>query len=371
MATTLEMLLAQLAAQQGGGPGLPNPAPSMPIPLKTIAPPLAGPPREILEPPEAPLDTRIINQYTALGGERPTPPAPPSRLQRIANAMMGFGAGYEGRGGEFLQQLREPQRRYEARLDDYNQRQASLRLRGIEVAQDDADRRTRRAQQLADREFQVEHDRESRRLNLQDDELKARLQQSFEIEKEARRQRYEEVRELEREQRRREDDARQIAGRLGTGPGAAPPHIAKELGEFYANVRQTVSPAAAKWVNAQARRAEILARPATGGGAAVSRREAQDLQRRTSQAAAGIAQMERLARQAMESPENKRAPILGQMRAMTQTIAVQFPELTETGEHNGWPYARLRLRGSGGAGQQQRQQQPQQAPVDPLKLGVQ
>ena len=117
-------------------------------------------------------------------------------------------------------------------------------------------------------------------------------------------------------------------------------------------------PAAASWVNAQARRAELLARPAVGGDSrAASRREAQDLQRRTAQAAAGIANMEKLARQAMESPEAKRPPVLNQMRAMAGTLQAQFPELLEVGEHNGWPFARLRLRGSGGSGQ--RQQQPQ------------
>jgi hypothetical protein len=363
---TLEDLLNALSAQQLP----PLPAPAQPLPLGPITPPNVpqyGGLSQVVEPPQAPLDNRIIQQYQGLAGQAPTPPAPLSRGQRIANALIGFGAGVQGNGPQFLQQLQEPQREYQRQLERYNNTRSDLALRGSEAALRDQERRTARAQELSDREFQQEFARESRRLNLYDDQSKARLQQAFQLERDARQARLQEAHQLAIEQRQREDDARGIAGRLGTGPGAAPPHIAKELGRYYANVTQELSPAAAKWVNAQARRAEILARPAVGGGsAAASRREMQDLQRRTSQAAQGIAGMEKLARQAMENPEAKRAPILNQMRSMAATLQAQFPELVEVGEHNGWPFARLRLRG---AKPGQQPQQPQ-APVDPLGLGV-
>lgn len=360
MATTLEMLLQQLAAQNGGGPGLPPVAPSMPIPLVTqTGPPNVpqyGGPSQVVEPPTAPINPNIASQYLNLQGPPPTPPTPLSRGQRIANALMGFGAGLEGRGPEFLAQLNEPRRRYEAQLADFNANRQRLGVMGFEAAQRDVERRTDRAMRLAERQADEEFARESRRLGLYDAESQERLRQAHELERDARMLRLQQTHELELERRKREDRAAEIAGRLGSGPGAAPPQIARELGEFYANVRQSVSPAAAKWVNAQARRAELLARPAVGGGsAAASRRETQDLQRRTAQAAAGIAQMEKLARQAMETTEDKRPPILGQMRSLRDTLQMQFPELLETGEHNNWPFARFRLRGSGGP----RQQQPQ------------
>ena len=365
MATTLEMLLAAL-----NNPTLPNlPAPAKPVALTTAGQqngPEYGGPSQVTEPPQAPINPNIAAQYLALQGPAPQAPAPLGRGQRIANALMGFGAGMEGRGGEFLRQLQEPQRRYEGQVADYNANRQRLGVMGFEAAQRDVEARTRRAQELADREFQQEFARETRRLNLYDDESKMRLQQAFQLERDARQARLQEAHQLAIEQRQREDDARSIAGRLGTGPGAAPPLIAKELGRFYANITQEVSPAAAKWVNAQARRAELLARGPLGGGAA-TRRETLDLQRRTNQAATGIAAMEKLARAAMESPEEKRAPILNQMRSMAGTLQAQFPELLEVGEHNGWPFARLRLRGSRPQGQPQAQQQPQQDPLGVLR----
>jgi len=77
---------------------------------------------------------------------------------------------------------------------------------------------------------------------------------------------------------------------------------------------------------------------------------------RKAQAVAGI---EKLARQAMESPEEKRGPILGQMRALVGTAQAQFPDILEAGESNGWPFARLRLRGSQAPALRQPQGQPQ------------
>jgi hypothetical protein len=65
-------------------------------------------------------------------------------------------------------------------------------------------------------------------------------------------------------------------------------------------------------------------------------------QRQMSQAASGIAAIEKLAREAMESPESARGPIFNQMRAAIGSLQAQFPDLVEVGEHNGWPFARLR-----------------------------
>src|SRR5262245_10305697 len=362
---TLEQLLALLG---DGTPGLPKPAPSMPIPLapvNNIGPlrddtslafaaqnPEPVPPR-FVQPAAA--DTGFVDRYS---GQVPTPPAPLSRAQRIFNAIGGFAAGVEGRGGEYLEQLRQPQRQYERQQAAFEER----RTRAIELAE----RRAEREAEQANRANELAYERDFKvwlqKNNTRDDEAKQRMAQAFTLERDARAARIEEEKEQRRDRARREDDARSIAGRLGTGPGAAPPHIAKELGEFYANVRQTVSPASAKWQNAQARRAELLARPALGGGsAAASRRETLDLQRRTAQAAAGKGQMERLAASEMQKPEAERPPILNQMRSMAQTLQAQFPEIIETGTHNNWPFARLKLRGG-------QQQQQQQAAPDPLGI---
>jgi hypothetical protein len=361
MATILDLLMA---LNQGDLPPIPQPAQPVGLaPAPTGNVPEYGGPSQVVEPPQAPLDTRLIQQMLALRGPAPTPPAPAGRGTRIANAAIGFGQGLEGRGGQFLQQLQEPQRQYQRQLENYNQQGTELGMRGLETAQRQQEQKTRRAQEVSDREFEAELKRETRRLNLTDDREKALFADALL----SRRQREDDERQAA-EQRRKEDaqqkrDARVFASQLGRGPGAAPAKIAEELGNYYAKVSDSLSPAAKNWLNAQARRAEILARPPTGGGGpAASRREVQDLQRRTAQAVTGIAGMEKLARQAIEAPEANRAPILNQMRSMATTLQAQFPELLEVGEHNGWPFARLRLRGSQTPGQQQ----PQQKAPDPL-----
>jgi hypothetical protein len=92
---------------------------------------------------------------------------------------MGFGAGLEGRGGQFLQQLQEPQRQYQRQLENYNQQGTELGLRGLERAQREQEQKTRRAQEVSDREFAAEVDREARRLKLTDEREKALFQDAL------------------------------------------------------------------------------------------------------------------------------------------------------------------------------------------------
>jgi hypothetical protein len=265
MATILDLLMA---LNRDELPPIPQPAEPVPMaPAPTGNVPEFGGPSQVTEPPQAPLDTRLIQQMLALRGPAPTAPAPLSRGQRIANALMGFGAGVEGRGGQFLQQLQEPQRQYQRQLENYNQQGTELGLRGLETAQRQQEQKTRRAQEVSDREFAAEVNREARRLKLTDE----RELEMFRDTMLARRQREDDERaateQRRREKAQQERDARVFASQLGRGPGAAPPRIAEELGNYYAKVTDTLSPAAEKWLNAQAKRAQILAsRPVGGGG---------------------------------------------------------------------------------------------------------
>lgn len=169
--TTLEQLMQMLAAQNGGGPGLPAPAPSMPIPVRTTAPPNLGMPiQPAQDVPEAPLDQSIIRQYLASAGPAPTPPRQASTLDRIVAAIGGFGAGVQGQGAQYIESLRAPQRQYERNLQDYNDRQSNLRLRGIDAAERDQERRTAAAQRIEDQQYARRLAAESRRLGLADDE---------------------------------------------------------------------------------------------------------------------------------------------------------------------------------------------------------
>jgi len=365
MPTNIELLRALMALNAGDLPPLPRPAPSAPIPLApvpTLGPlstdtalafaaqnPEPVPPRFIT--PTLP-DASLINQEV---GAAPTPPAPRSRAERIFNAIAGFGAGVQGQGPQFLAQLQEPQRRYEAQLERYQGRRTE--------AMERAERRAEREAAQANRANELAYERDYKmwlaKNNDRSDEAKERMRQAFINERDARQARL----EADRDQRRelatfKRQIALQIDDRIKAyrdqGASIGKKDYAEELARndfrmALEQIGEKVPPLSAgaqkanTLVQAKVQRALRLAQGGGGGGAA-SRRETQDLQRRTAQAAAGIAALEKLKREAIEAPEAERGPILGQMRAMAATLQAQFPDLVETGEQNNWSSARLRQR---------------------------
>ena len=160
MATILDLLAA---LNRGDLPPLPDPAKPVPIPYAPV--PNLGPlsddttaafaalnpepalPR--LTQPAAP-DADFINSYA---GTPPIAPAPLSRGQRIANALAGFGAGFQGNGAQFLAQLQEPRRIYEAQRERYEGR----RTQGIEIAERRAEREADRSNRLAEAQYEREY----------------------------------------------------------------------------------------------------------------------------------------------------------------------------------------------------------------------
>lgn len=185
MATIIDLLMA---LNRGELPALPAPANPMSLgPLQPEGPTNFEFAPEL--PPDAPmpaLDRGIIDRTVALAGAAPTPPAPRGTLERVANALMGFSAGVQGQGGQFLQQLNEPQRRYEAQVADFNQRRSELGLRGTMAAEDKAERQRMAQQRRAEKEADRDFDLWVRRLNLRDDEAKLKAREVFELEKEKR-----------------------------------------------------------------------------------------------------------------------------------------------------------------------------------------
>src|SRR5262249_47683084 len=89
--------------------------------------------------PAAP-DMNLVNQYQSFLPPPPTPPAQPTALQRIANALIGFGAGVQGNGPQFLNYLQQPQQQYQAQVNAYNNAKAELGLRGLDAAERKAER---------------------------------------------------------------------------------------------------------------------------------------------------------------------------------------------------------------------------------------
>jgi len=268
MASILELLLA---LNRGDLPGLPKPAPSAPIPYAPV--PNLGPlsedtsaafaaqnpeplPPRIAEP--AAPDMNFVNQYA---GAAPTAPAPLSRGQRIANALMGFGAGVQGRGGEFLDQLREPQREYQRQLERYQGR----RTQGVELADRRAEREAAQANKLAEAQYERDYNLWLKKQGIRKDEADTRSRQAFELLKIREQERIADERQATRDKAQQERDARLIArdfGKVG-----AKPEIAHQLGRYYSGLTDKISPEAAQFESAQARLTEVrLRRAASGGG---------------------------------------------------------------------------------------------------------
>lgn len=269
MATILDLLMALNRDELPPVPAPASPVPLAPAPTGNV--PEYGGPSMVTEPPQAPLDTRLIQQMLALRGPAPTPPAPRSKAERIFNALAGFGAGFQGNGPQFLQQLREPQQQYQRQLQRYNNLGTELGTQGLTIAQRQQEQKTRRAQEVSDREFEAEVRRETRRLNLTDQREIEMFRDTLATRRAREKAERDEAAAERKRREQQEDDARTLAGRLGTGAGAAPPALAKELGRYYANLTDNLSPAAAKWVNAQAEKAQILARKAATVGGRTSK----------------------------------------------------------------------------------------------------
>src|SRR5689334_14992386 len=224
--TELEQLLAALSAQQ-----LPNlPAPATPMSLGPITPPqtpqfqLNTPPDL---PPQAPMpapNNSFIQNYS---GPPPTPPAPLSKAQRIFNAIGGFGAGFQGNGAQYLEQLQQPQRQYQRQNEQYQAR----RTEGIQIDERRRERQqemqTRAAERAADREF----DLFVRKSGITDQAAIEQLRYVHEAERDARRFALDQAEQQRRERVQAERDARLMA-RDFTKIGARA-ETALELGRYY------------------------------------------------------------------------------------------------------------------------------------------
>lgn len=162
--------LTQLPQPGGTPPLAPRPTPTFEPPESVQFPMPEMPPLA----PSAPIDRRIIEQYLALLGPAPTPPQqqPVGVLDKVAAALSGISAGFQGQGAQFAASLRaereRPQREFEAKQDRYNQQKFQLGLRGLEVAQSAEEKRQARVQAEADRRFELEVNERARRLGLKD-----------------------------------------------------------------------------------------------------------------------------------------------------------------------------------------------------------
>lgn len=87
-------------------------------------------------------------------------------------------------------------------------------------------------------------------------------------------------------------------------------------------------------------------KPRAASGQFTSERKEKDIAATKARAATDIEQLEALARKAIEADEADRGPMLNEMRARVNSMRAQYGDVIETGEHNNWPFARLRSQGS-------------------------
>lgn len=347
-------------------PPLPNPAPSMPL-MPAPAPPISvgppGPMPGVAPPaPQQPLDQSLIN---AISGPAPVAPTiqQPGFLDKLSTALLGISAGFQGRGGEFAQSVREerqrPQREYQAQLERYQGRKAQ----GVELATQKQQREQARTQAIAKEQSDRERDIWLRNAHITDSEAVRLASQAFEIQKIREQERIADERQAAQQRAQQERDARTISGRLGTGPGAAPAKIADELGMFYAKLTDKLSPAAENWRNAQARRADILAsRPVSGGQGGTNAR--------AQKAAQEIQSIKDKMIEAEARGDQQTVKQLMMRAKAAVRNAAKYPDVEAGFDQSGkWPYVKMRTgQGSTGLAPQQPTGQPQQGLADPLGI---
>lgn len=218
--------------------------------------------------PSASPDQAIIQQFLALAGPAPAPPpaqADPGLLGKIALALQGFGAGVQGQGGQFLQNLREerarPQREFEQRQREFDRTRQQLGLAGLQEARGAEEQRQARVQAQADRQFEIEVADRARRLGIESDEARIKLQDALLTERQDKeRQAEEKAQQAKFEQQMKIERGRLRKAFLDQGAGK----YAEELARFSLGEIDTLSPQAEK-AN-RTIQAKIARRQGGGGG---------------------------------------------------------------------------------------------------------
>lgn len=353
MANITELLaaLSNLPPVSGAAPLTPLPGTVQPptdfnLPMSLTMP--GAPPAA----PGMPLDQSIIQRYLAMAGPAPTAPgtqAPAGLLDKIAAALSGVSAGFQGQGPQFAASLRaereRPQREYEARRQQYEQQRAQFGLRGLEAAQSAEERRQKRENRAADRQFEREFNENVRRMNFTDQREIEKLRDAMLSKRQREDDERQALREAEKYKQQQERDARLFASKFSAQ--GAKGKIAKDLGDYYAGLTDQIPPEAAKWESASAQANQIRARREArlagggGGGGGTSAAAQKTLQQFESikqqvadAVARGDAAGEQLLRRQMTSAISRLTRFPGQFDI---DMTGQFPVVRPRGGQTGQP----------------------------------
>lgn len=366
MDTALQMLLKKIASERTA----PLPEPAAPVgnlgPLSndtSLAFRAQNP--EPVPPaytqPAAP-DMNFVNQYAGVAPERPVEQQP-SFMQKLGAILGGVGAGFQGNGPQFVEQIRrtreEPFRRYDAQMADYEGR----RTRAIEVAERraiaEADALNRANEQIYERDFKVWLQKNGDRS----DEQKQRMAQAFTLRRDARAAQLQEEAEQRRERRQQEQEARQTADQYFglTGNKA----LSDEIGRYRAGLKDSLSPAAARLEQrviqlGDARMGRAIAGGSGGRTRAVSNAAVEALQRfeLSKQGLIG----------ALQRGDNKSAAAFREAMNRNYKSLARFPGQIRLATTNpDWPHAELQSAPTAAPQQQPQAPQPQADPLGILK----
>jgi hypothetical protein len=342
---------AILALLQGRNPSDLTPAPLPPtfgappiqgeVEMRPMPPPLP-PPAPIAAPPA--LDESLIERLT---GPRPVAPTPEPTpfIVRIARALQGFGAGVQGRGPQFLENLREqgeaPMRRYEAEQNIYQNRRAQA----VEFAERKREREQAEIQRRADVQSDREFEMWARRQNFVDEEAKRIAREAFDLNKLREQERIADERQEKQQKALDDRQARAYKFQL-IREDDAPAHIAESISQHIFNGKP-LSAAAEKWrspkaAKAQAQLARLSGSVAGGTGTGQNTKAAKAWQT-----------FEDIKQQVIQREQVGDAKGAEQLRrkmiSVHNSLAGRFPGVFELGygdSEGKWPYVKPRGQGA-------------------------
>lgn len=153
-----------------------------------------------------PVDAEAIrSQFAGMAGPEPVAPTvePTSLVLRIARALQGFGAGVQGQGPQFLEQLRQereaPMREFRARKERFDVRKQDLELAGEQAILTAEDRRMERSLKLLDEQADRDFKKAAAAAGLRNAESLERLRGAIDMERDAKKA------ELEQKEQDRKD----------------------------------------------------------------------------------------------------------------------------------------------------------------------
>lgn len=209
-----------------------NPSPIAPVPIapadqigpldfETTAALAALQPQPVPPALPGPVDADAIrSRFAGMAGPEPVAPPPPeptSLIIRIARALQGYGAGFQGQGVQFLESLQAqkeaPQKEFRARKERFDTRKQELGVMAEQAILTAEDRRMARTMELIDKQADRDYQKAATASGIKKAEALERLRGAIDMERDARKA---EAERLEQERKDAKERKVQIANLANT-----------------------------------------------------------------------------------------------------------------------------------------------------------